>query len=111
MAILDVQLPQVSPRVSRRLTGLLKPYLRDYSFLSAAELALRWVEDQTFWAPSTWLDGLLLRGDRVQLVTRAVAILMHDEEQERVSRRPQVERRHASRGRQGHRIPVPSWGR
>lgn len=111
MAISDVQLPQVSPRVSRRLTGLLKPYLRDYPFLSAAELALRWVEDQTFWAPGTWLEGLLLRRDRVQLVTRAVAILMHDEERDRVARRPRTERRHAQRTRQGHRIPVPSWGR
>lgn len=92
-----ILVPELGLRGNKKLQAMLEPFLREHSYLSAAQIARRWIASQEFWAPGSWLKGLLSRPDRVEVMTRAVALLISHEEQVR-SRR--LGHRH---GRQGFR--------
>ncbi len=93
-----ILVPELGLRGNRKLQAILVPYLHEHAYMSAAEVARRWVADQDFWSPDNWLQGLLSRADRVEVVTRAIALLICDEEQAR------GRRSRGRHGRQGFRI-------
>jgi hypothetical protein len=107
MATRQLLVADLDQRANRRLADSLSRYLRELAHLSAADVARRWIVDQEFWAPRRWLQGLLGRPDREQLVTRAVARLIVLDEQERL-RRQHGRRDRFRLGRAGR--PRPSSG-
>ena len=95
-----ILVPELGLRGNKRLQSMLVPYMHEHAYLSASQIARRWVADQEFWAPGTWLEGLMARADRAEVITRAIALLICHEEEARFRR----QRRHGRPGlfRIGH---------
>lgn len=93
-----ILVPELGLRGNKKLQSMLVPFLHEHSYLSAVQIARRWLAAQEFWAPGHWLEGLLSRADRVEVVTRAIALLICHEEGLRAKR---LRHRH---GREGFRL-------
>ncbi len=92
--------PELGLRGNKRLQALLQPYLRDFAHMPCRDIARKWIADQEFWAPRPWLQDLLSRPDRLELITRALALLICEEEGIRARR---YRGRHGQeRARPGH---------